>query len=72
MRNEHFSDFPKPMSARRARWEAKRAAMGYKLPRGHPYALVPRWTPYPLAKAVGRLHLAVGRPPRSTQPQSGA
>lgn len=57
-----ISRFPLPMSARRARFEAERAHLcGWRLPAGHPYALMPRWTPYFLARAVGTLHRLVGR-----------
>lgn len=58
------SRFPLPMSARRARFEAQRAHSHHlKLPKGHPYALVPRWTPYPLAQLIGLVHrLLPGRP----------
>lgn len=52
-----ISRFPLPMSARRARFEAERAALyGWSLPAGHPYALVPRWVPYPIARGVGLMH----------------
>lgn len=51
------SRFPQPMSARRARFEAQRAQMHQRqLPKGHPYALVPRWCPYPVAQLVGLVH----------------
>ena len=57
-----ISRFPLPMSARRARFESERAAIyGWRLPAGHPYALVPRWVPYPIARGVGLLHRLTGR-----------
>ncbi len=56
-----ISRFPLPMSARRARFEAERAALcGWRLPPGHPYALLPRWVPYPLARGVGLVHRMIG------------
>lgn len=56
-----ISRFPLPMSSRRARFEAQRARLcGLRLPAGHPYALMPRWVPYPLARLVGTLHRIVG------------
>lgn len=52
-----ISRYPQPMSARRARFEAKRARTHrVRLPKGHPYALAPTWTPYPLAQLVGVIH----------------
>lgn len=60
--NPEVSRFPQPMSARRARFEAERAwQCGWNLPAGHPYALLPRWVPYLLARAVGSVHRLVGR-----------
>lgn len=58
-----ISRYPQPMSARRARFEAKRAQTHrLRLPKGHPYALAPTWTPYVIAQLVGLLHrLAPGR-----------
>lgn len=51
------SCYPQPMSARRARFEAGRANYyRMRLPKGHPYAVAPRWLPYPLARIIGRLH----------------
>lgn len=55
--NPEVSRFPQPMSARRARFEAQRAHSNrLRLPKGHPYALMPRWCPYPVAQLVGLLH----------------
>lgn len=51
------SRYPLPMSARRARFEAQRAhSHRFRLPKGHPYALVPRWIPYPIAQLIGFIH----------------
>ena len=45
------------MSAARARFEASRARY-YRLPLppGHPYAVLPAWTPYVIARLFGALH----------------
>lgn len=54
--------YPRKMSARRARFEAKRArAYRVRLPSGHPYALLPTWVPYPVAKLVGMIAGATRR-----------
>ncbi|MCK0195968.1 hypothetical protein MWN34_03485 [Ancylobacter sp. 6x-1] len=48
---------PRVLSEKRARYEAWHARIYRKpLPKGHPYALMPEWVPYPLACLVGRLH----------------
>lgn len=46
-----ISRYPLPMSARRAKFERKRAqAIGVRLPRGHPYRILPSWVPYFIAR----------------------
>ncbi len=46
----------KPLSPGRARHEARLAGWeGRTLPRSHPYALVPLWTPFWFASLVGRV-----------------
>lgn len=51
-----ISNYPLPMSARRARFEAKRAhRRRLNLPKGHPYYRVPWWLPYRLAVIIARL-----------------
>lgn len=50
------SNYPLPMSAKRARFEAKNARrQGLLLPKGHPYRWLPTWTPYGLARFIGGL-----------------
>lgn len=49
------SIYPQPMSARRARFEGKRARrQGIKLPIGHPYRSLPLWLPYFIAIRLAR------------------
>ncbi len=47
------SNYPLPMSARRARFEARRAKRNrLMLPKGHPFSGVPTWFPYSLARLL--------------------
>ena len=49
------SIYPLPMSARRARFEAKNARRHrLTLPKGHPYRSLPVWVPYTLAILISR------------------
>ncbi|SHG05738.1 hypothetical protein SAMN02745157_3482 [Kaistia soli DSM 19436] len=49
------SIYPLPMSARRARFEARNARRHrLKLPKGHPYRSLPIWIPYKLAIIISR------------------
>jgi hypothetical protein len=53
-----LSDYPLPLSERRAKWEARRArASDLKLPNGHPYAVLPAWVPYARATQFEALRL---------------
>ncbi|HWJ72942.1 MAG TPA: hypothetical protein VNX29_07235 [Kaistia sp.] len=47
------SQFPLPMSAKRAQFEARNARrQRLHLPKGHPYRRVPVWMPYGVAKIL--------------------
>lgn len=49
------SIYPLPMSARRARFEARNARRHrLRLPKGHPYRSLPTWLPYKLAILISR------------------
>lgn len=57
-----LSQFPLPMSARRARHEARQARrLRLELPLGHPYRNIPTWMPYGLARIVGHLQAILTR-----------
>lgn len=65
-----WTRYPEPMSARRARFEAGRARhYGVLLPSGHPYARLPLWVPYPLARLIGRLMAEPVTPRRRRRPK---
>lgn len=50
-----ISNFPLPMSAKRARFEARNARrQRLLLPKGHPYRWLPIWVPYGIARFVSR------------------
>ncbi len=50
------SQYPLPMSAKRAQFEARNARrQRLVLPKGHPYRRVPVWMPYSVAKALTRI-----------------
>ncbi len=50
------SNYPLPLSPRRARFEARRARrQRVQLPKGHPYHRVPSWVPFPLAVMIARM-----------------
>lgn len=52
----------RPLSARRARHEARQAGYsGKRLPAGHPYAVLPTWTPYFIARVFGLIDGLVRR-----------
>jgi len=50
------SQYPLPMSAKRAQFEARNARRQHlSLPKGHPYRRLPPWMPYGLAKTLSRI-----------------
>ncbi|SHO67695.1 hypothetical protein SAMN02745172_04376 [Pseudoxanthobacter soli DSM 19599] len=52
----------RPLSARRARHEARQAGYsGKRLPAGHPYAVLPTWMPYFIARVFGMIDGLVRR-----------
>jgi hypothetical protein len=54
--NQMVSDYPLPMSTRRARYEAERARYHrWELPRGHPYYFVHPAVPYVPAFLISRV-----------------
>lgn len=51
-------EYHRPMSARLARHEARNTRrLNVRLPKGHPYRMLPVWIPYPLARALAFLGL---------------
>lgn len=69
-RDPLISRYPAPMTAAEARREVRRAAqLRRRVPLGHPYGLVPLWTPYPIAKLVAAVARALSERPR--QPPKG-
>ena len=54
--NKMVSDYPLPLTPRRAKYEAKRAKFHrWELPRGHPYYHVPPQLPYLPALLISRV-----------------
>ncbi len=54
--NKMISNYPRPISPRRAKYEAERARYhGWELPRGHPYYHVHPGVPYLPAKLISRV-----------------
>lgn len=61
-RDPLISRHPAPMTAAEARREVRRAAqLRRRVPLGHPFGVVPVWTPYPLALLVAAVVRAVAR-----------
>jgi hypothetical protein len=58
--NPLLSKFPAPMTAAEARREARRARRrAFRLPDGHPYAILPSFVPVRLAAALERARLGL-------------
>ncbi len=54
--NQMVSEYPRPMSTRRAKYEAERARYHkWELPRGHPYYFVHPAVPYAPAFLISRV-----------------
>ena len=50
------SQYPLPMSSKRAQFEARNARrLRVQLPKGHPYRRIPAWLPYSVARVMARL-----------------
>jgi hypothetical protein len=65
------SQYPQPLSPRRARFEARRAKQfAWRLPHGHPYARLPTWVPYLVAKLVAPLLAPLPAPPSEPEGQT--
>lgn len=61
----HISDYPAPMSATKARREARNAKqVNRQVPYGHPYRVAPGFFPYWLARIIGKLDAALHKPKR--------
>lgn len=59
----NISDYPAPMSAAKARREARNAKnVNRQVPYGHPYRVAPNFFPYWLAKILGRIDALLHKP----------
>jgi hypothetical protein len=55
-RDPLISRHPAPLTARQARQEVRRATgLRRRVPAGHPYGVLPLWTPFAIARLVSSL-----------------